>query len=158
MNRLDSLVRLIRLDSISFEVAANRYSEDEESNVNGGQVVNLARGGSRFHMDEFDPTEYNIISNLKVGEISDPYEATDGKGRTVYRVIWLRNRTQPHVANLKDDYNIFKDKALEKKQTDMVNQWVENKIKSTYIRIADLYSSCHMSLEGWPNTMAQTNR
>ena len=74
------------------------------------------RGGIRWGMDEFEPTEYNIINNLKVGEISDPYESMDNKGKTAYKVIWLKNRTNPHVGDLKDDYNLFKAKALQIKQ------------------------------------------
>ncbi|MBN1159590.1 MAG: peptidylprolyl isomerase [Bacteroidales bacterium] len=152
ISKLDSLVRLVRQDSIAFDEAARLHSEDEESKVNGGQMVNQIRGGSRWRMDEFGPVEYDIISNLEVGEISRTYETTDQKGKTVFRVIWLKNRTKPHVANLKDDFNIFKEKALERKESEIVNQWVEEKIGSTYIRISDRYNSCTMNLNGWPHT------
>ena len=61
------------------------------------------------------PNELSIINNLKVGEISDPYESMDSKGKTAYKVIWLKNRTNPHVGNLKDDYNLFKAMAAQVK-------------------------------------------
>jgi peptidyl-prolyl cis-trans isomerase SurA len=150
ISKLDSLVRLIRQDSIKFDDAARLYSEDEESRINGGQMVNPARGGARWRMDEFQQTEYEIISDLKTGEISEPYETTDNNGKTVYKVIWLKNRTDPHVANLKDDYNVFKEEALAVKENDVVNKWIEDKVRSTYIRISDRYDTCPMSLEGWP--------
>jgi peptidyl-prolyl cis-trans isomerase SurA len=152
ISRLDSIVRLIRLDSLEFDVAAMRYSSDEMTRMNGGQAVNPMRGGSQWGMDEFEPTEYNIINKLKVGEISDPYEAMDSKGKLAYKVIWLKNRTNPHVGNLKEDYNLFKDRALQKKQNDMVNEWVEEKINSTYIRISDRYKGCPYMLKGWFKT------
>jgi peptidyl-prolyl cis-trans isomerase SurA len=148
-NRLDSIVRLVRLDSIKFDIAAMRFSEDEDTRVNGGQAVNRANGSTYWGMDEFVPAEYNIINKLKIGEISDPYESTDSKGKLAYKVIWLKNKTIPHVGNLKEDYNLFKAKASEKKQKEIVNEWVEDKIKTTYIRISDKYKNCPFAIRGW---------
>jgi len=149
ITRLDSIVRLVRLDSLKFDLAAIKYSEDEDTRVNGGQTVNHYKGGTRCGMDEFQPAEYNIINNLKIGEISDPYESIDSKGKPAYKVIWLKNRTNPHVGNLKDDYNLFKAKALQEKQGETVNKWVEDKIRTTYIRISDKFRTCPYSLQGW---------
>lgn len=147
--RLDSIVRLVRLDSLKFDLAAMKYSEDEDTRVNGGQTVNRYKGGTRWGMDEFQPAEYNIINNLKIGEISDPYESIDSKGKPAYKVIWLKSRTNPHVGNLKEDYNLFKAKTLQKKQNETVNKWVEDKIKATYIRISEKFRTCPYSLQGW---------
>jgi len=156
--RLDSIVNLVKTDSLTFSEAATLFSEDVETKINGGQVVNPARGGSRFRMDEFQPEEYTIISNLEVGEISDPYQSVDTKGNLVYKVLWLKNRTQPHVANLKDDYATFMQSALQKKESEIINEWVEDKIKSTYVKISDRYNSCTMNLEGWPNMNVANSR
>jgi peptidyl-prolyl cis-trans isomerase SurA len=148
-SRLDSIVRLVRLDSLKFSNAAFLYSQDEDTRVNGGQAVNHSRGGVRWELDEFEPKEYNIVKNLKVGEISDPYESTDNQGRTAYKVIWLKNRTNPHVGNLNEDYNLFKSRAMEVKEKERVNEWVEDKIKTTYIRLSEQYSRCTFTLKGW---------
>jgi peptidyl-prolyl cis-trans isomerase SurA len=147
--RLDSIVRQVRLDSIKFEDAALRFSQDEDTRMSGGQAVNRYKGGTYWGMDEFEPKEYAIINNLKVGEISDPYESVDGKGRTAYKVIWLKNRTNPHVGNLKEDYNLFKDRTMMMKQNDVVNTWVQEKVKATYIRIAESYRKCPYKMAGW---------
>jgi peptidyl-prolyl cis-trans isomerase SurA len=100
-------------------------------------------------MDEFRPNELSIINGLKVGEISEPYESMDSKGKTAYKVIWLKKRTNPHVGNLKDDYSLFKVRASQAKQNVIVNEWVEEKIKTTYIKISDKYKSCPFKLQGW---------
>jgi len=147
--RLDSVTRLVRLDSIKFDVAAMRWSEDAETKINGGQAVNPYKGGTFWGMDEFRPNELSIINNLKVGEISEPYESMDSKGKTAYKIIWLKKRTNPHVGNLKDDYNLFKARAAQSKQNDLVDEWVEEKMKTTYIKISDNYKSCPFSLQGW---------
>lgn len=147
--RLDSIVRLIRLDSISFEDAAVKFSEDEDTYLSGGQAVNPVRGGVRWQMDEFEPVENRIITNLKIGEISDSYETVDNDGKMVFKVIWLKERTDPHVANLKEDYNLFSDMAYQIKRNDKVLEWVEERIKATYIRLSDTYSGCSFDVEGW---------
>ncbi len=147
--RLDSVIRLVRLDSMKFDVAAMRWSEDEDTRINGGQTVNPYKGGTFWGMDEFRPNELSIINSLKVGEISEPYESMDSKGKTAYKVIWLKKRTNPHVGNLKDDYNLFKARAAQSKQNEIVDEWVEEKIKTTYIKISDKYGSCPFSLHGW---------
>jgi peptidyl-prolyl cis-trans isomerase SurA len=149
VNRLDSIVRLVRLDSLKFDIAAMRYSQDEDTRVNGGQAVNRMKGGTHWGMDEFQPSEYDIINKMKIGEISDPYEALDSKGKLTYKVIWLKNRTNPHVGDLKSDYNLFKARALQVKQKEIVNNWVEDKIKTTYIKLSDKYKSCPFNIHGW---------
>jgi peptidyl-prolyl cis-trans isomerase SurA len=147
--KLDSIVRLVRLDSLKFIMAALVHSQDEDSRMSGGQAINPYRGGIRWRMDEFEPTEYAIINNLKVGEISDPYQSMDTKGRLVYKVIWLKTRTNPHVGNLKEDYNLFKERTSQIKQDELVNEWVEEKIKTTYIRLSDKFKQCPFTMEGW---------
>jgi peptidyl-prolyl cis-trans isomerase SurA len=152
IEHLDSIITLVRLDSIEFSEAAIRFSQDEDTRISGGIAVNPKRGGVRWALDEFEPQEYRIINNLKTGEISDPYESIDNKGKTVFKVIWLKNRTSPHVGNLKEDYNLFKSRALEKKQNERVNEWVVEKAKTTYIRLSDDYSKCSFGSKAWTHS------
>jgi len=149
MAKLDSIVQLVKLDSLTFEVAAGRFSEDTESKVNGGQMVNPNTASAKWKLNELATSEYTILNNLEMGEISSVHETTDSKGRTVYKVLLLRNRTSPHVANLNDDYNLFKAMALQRKQNKIVNEWIEEKLKTTYFRINERYSSCNTILKGW---------
>lgn len=149
IGRLDSIIRLVRLDSMKFEMAALRFSQDKDTRLSGGQAVNPFRGGIRWQMDEFEPREYEIINNLKIGEISDPYESVDNQGRPVFKVIWLKNRTNPHVGNLREDYNLFKERTMYVKENEKVNEWVGDKIKITYIRISDKYDKCAFKISGW---------
>lgn len=146
--RMDSIIRLVRLDSLKFNEAALRFSQDEKSRISGGQAVN-PRGGARWKLDEFSPKEYEIINNLKVGEISAPYETIDEKGNIVFKVIWLKNRTNPHVGNLEEDFSLFKTAAMEKLENEKVNEWVKNKAKTTYIKISGGFEKCAFSIDTW---------
>jgi peptidyl-prolyl cis-trans isomerase SurA len=147
--KLDSIVDLVKQDSLTFEQAAKMYSQDEDTRINGGQAVNPRGGGIRWSLDEFKPQEYSIVNALKVGEMSAPYESIDTKGKTVFKVIYLKNRTNPHVGNLKDDYNLFKSQALQIKENEKVNDWVLDKAKTTYIRITDNFRDCPFNLKCW---------
>lgn len=146
--RMDSIIRLVRLDSLKFNEAAQRFSQDEKSRISGGQAVN-PRGGARWKLDEFSPKEYEIINKMKVGEISAPYETIDEKGNIVFKAIWLKNRTNPHVGNLEEDFFLFKTAAMQKLENEKVNEWVKNKAKTTYIKISGGFEKCTFTVDNW---------
>ncbi len=147
--KIDSIITLVRIDSLTFEQAAMRYSQDEDSRLNGGLMVNPYTGNTRFKLDQFETKEYYIIRDLKVGEISEYYESTDDKGNMVYKVVRLKSKTEPHKANLKQDYELLKQMTSQVKQNEVVDEWIEDKIKTTYIRISKPYSGCSFRIKGW---------
>ncbi len=149
LNKLDSLVRNIRLDSIKFETAAMYVSQDEDTRLNGGQRVNPKTMNTKFKVDEFSGKEYYIIRNLKVGEISDPFEAEDDKGKTVYKIVKLQSRTEPHRANLKQDFDLIKNMAIADKRGKMVDNWITQNLKDVYFRIEDPYKGCDFRIKSW---------
>ena len=149
VHKMDSILTLVRIDSMTFERAAMQFSQDEDSRANGGLLVNPATGNTRFELDQFDTKEYYIIRDLKVGEISESYESNDDKGNLLYKVVRLKSKSEPHKANLKQDYELLKQLASQKKQNEIVDDWVEDKIKTTYIRISDPYCDCSFRLKGW---------
>lgn len=148
-SKIDSIVTLVRLDSITFERAAMLFSQDKETRLNGGLLINPATGDTHFQLNQFETSEYYIIRNMKVGEISDPFQSTDDKGRMVYKVFRLKSKTPPHKANLKQDYELLKNMTLQSKQNETVNDWIEDKLKSTYVKINPPYNTCKFKLEGW---------
>jgi peptidyl-prolyl cis-trans isomerase SurA len=149
INRIDSIVTIVRTDTLTFDKAALYFSMDEDTRMNGGVRVNPYTGNRRFQLDQFDTKEHYIIRNLKPGEISEPYESTDEKGNLLYKVVRLNSKTEPHKANIKQDYELLKNLTMQAKQSEVVDEWVQDKISSTYIRINDPYKSCSFRLKGW---------
>jgi peptidyl-prolyl cis-trans isomerase SurA len=147
--RLDSIITIIRLDTLTFEQAAMRFSDDEDTRRNGGLRVNSYTGNTRFELDQFETKEYYIIRNLNVGEISEPFEINDDKGRMIYKVVRLKSKSEPHKANPKQDFDLLKQMATQEKQNEIVDEWVEDKMKSTYVRINEPYDKCTFRLKGW---------
>ena len=147
--KLDSLRKAIQMDSIKFDLAAKYYSQDEDTRLNGGILVNPATGDTKFQLDQFETKDYMIIKNLEVGEISQPFESTDKNGKTVLKMIRIKNRTLPHTANVKDDFNLLKQMTIASKRDKVVNKWLAEKIKVTYIRIDKKYLDCNFDIDGW---------
>ena len=67
----------------------------------------------------------------------------------VYKVLRLKSKTEPHKANLKQDYELLKNMTLQSKQNEMINDWIEDKLKTTYVRINPPYNECKFHLQGW---------
>ncbi len=145
--KLDSIAALIKNDSISFEDAVKKYSDDP-GKINGGIMVNQITGTSKFEEDQLDPQVLFVINNLKIGEISNPVPMKTFDGKDAYRLLRLDKRTLPHRANLSEDYDRIQNWALEDKKMDIINEWVKNKIRKSYVRINDKYKDCDFQY-GW---------
>jgi peptidyl-prolyl cis-trans isomerase SurA len=149
VSRLDSIVALIKKDSITFEKAALYFSEDKSTRFNNGLVMNPQTGEPRFEMDQINPVDYRIVKDLKIGEISSPFESMDDKGKRIYKVMMIKSRSNPHKANLTDDFDLLKNMALANKKNNIINDWISEKIESTYIHVDDAYKSCNFTRKGW---------
>lgn len=151
INRLDSLAQAIRRDSISFEEAARLYSSHADSRTNGGKFVKSdpADRNRWFELKSFEQDMYMKIRDLKIGEISAPFTTTDDNGNTVFRIVRLDNEMPAHRANLKDDYQLLYNSALNKKKAEVYNKWIEEKITTTYIKISEECETCDFLRDGW---------
>ena len=78
----------------------------------------------------FETNEHYIIRDLKVGEISEPYESKDNKGNLVYKVVRLKSKTEPHLANMKQDFELLKTMTLKVKENKIIDDWVIDKMKN----------------------------
>jgi peptidyl-prolyl cis-trans isomerase SurA len=139
--KLDSIADKVRADSLTFDRAAIIYSDDP-GKVNGGLIQSQSSGNTRLAADELDPKVFFIIDKMKVGEISGSVPYTTEDGTQAYRVLYLKLRTEPHKANMKDDYNKIQEWALENKKQLVIAKWIENKSKTAYIRLGDKFSTC----------------
>ncbi|MEX0985980.1 MAG: peptidylprolyl isomerase [Bacteroidales bacterium] len=140
--KLDSLKTIIRSDSITFNVAAAIHSEDEKTRANGGLVVNPRTQSATFQLDQLDTKDYYTVREMEVGEVSNPYESVGENGKLCYKMIKLLGRTEPHRANLKQDYLLLQNMALSEKQNEIMQAWYEEKMQKTYISIDNSFKRC----------------
>ncbi len=140
--KLDSLKNVIEDDSISFGMAAKINSEDKNTSVNGGLIVNPQTMAATFELDQLPTKDYYMIRNMEVGDLSEPFESTDHKGKACYKVLHLKERTEPHRANLKQDYLLLQNMALQYKNNEVMKDWYSDKKESTYIRVDPSFKNC----------------
>ncbi len=145
LNRLDSLKTLVEADSMRFDLAAKIHSEDPNTSVNGGLLVNPRTMAARFELDQLSTKDYYMIRDLEVGDITEPFETNDEKGKTCFKILYLKSRTEPHRANLKQDYLLLQEMALQKKTGEVMQQWFADKKETTYIRVDDSFKGCLLS-------------
>ena len=138
---LDSVYSIIEKGVYSFADAALKYSDDPSKN-NNGIIINPATLSSKFEPDNIDPSLFFVVDNLKVGAVSKPVPMNTEEGKQAYRLVCLKSRTEPHSANLKDDYDKIQTLALQFKQNQEVEKWINDKLKTTYTNIKDNSFNC----------------
>ena len=149
---LDSLKTEIQNNAVTFQMAARFYSQDAQTKTNGGQMADPYTGSSYFEIDQLKPEDYAAIKDLKEGEISEPVQSTDNEGRngnTVYKIIKVDKIIPAHTASFDKDYSELLEEARSKKQEAAIDQFINGKIKTTYIIIDPLFKNCDFSREGW---------
>ena len=156
---LDSLKTELVKEEITFELAARFYSQDPATRTNGGQMSDPMTGSSYFEIDQLKPQDYEAIRNLKVGEISEPIESLDNEGRDgnlVYKIVKVDKIIPAHPATFQSDYTLLLDQATEAKRAEAIEEFINSKIKTTYIIIDPLFKDCVFEREGWEEKFRKT--
>lgn len=152
--KLDSIAQQIKSDSIPFNVAVRLFSSDEDTRLSNGLMVNEKRnsvhsGTSRFAMEDLPQAISSIVAKMEEGELSKPFSMSNKNNNTVVAVVLLKKRTEGHRANVVDDYQIIKEIVLNKKQDQVLETWIKNKQKNTFVRVNPDYRACEFKYPGW---------
>ena len=140
-NKLDSVRTLLIDGKMGFGDAVSRFSDDEGSKFNAGQIS--GRDGSTYvTIDQLDKDMVVMMKDLTVGEYSAPTSFTDERGRQGLRIVYLKTKTDPHRENLKDDYSRVSQRALEEKKNTALETWFNKKIPTYFIMIDPDYRGC----------------
>lgn len=144
--RLDSIrLAITSSDSIPFGDMASRHSSDESTNLNEGRMVNPATGTNKFEMDQMsqvDPGLFFVLDKMEPGDVSAPVIYQKPDGGKAYRLVKLISVSEPHRANLKQDYQRIQDAARAQKEQKIMDNWIESKITVNYIKIDDRFEDC----------------
>jgi peptidyl-prolyl cis-trans isomerase SurA len=105
-------------------------------------MVNPMSGNTQFAANQLDPKIFFVIDKMKVGDISKPMAMMNEEAKQTINLYYLKTRTEPHRANLKDDYSVIQEWALNEKQNKAINKWIGQKINTTYFRINEHYTDC----------------
>ena len=162
---LDSIANIIRTDSITFEDAAKKFSEDKLTRMNGGlvtnhdllmsspQYANVKYTATKFRREDFGEgkslQDYGALTKLKVGEVSDAYLSEDLRGNQHSKIVKLLEIIPTHAATLEEDYSAIEEMALTEKQDKVFKAWLEEKIDGLYVFISPEFREGEFEFPNW---------
>lgn len=156
--RMDSIRTDIMDGKFSFEEGASFISHDKNTRNNQGLMVNQNTqsqseyyGTSRFEMEELPPEIGKVVYNMKVGDISAPFTMINANQKEVVAIVKLKSRIEGHRATIADDFQTIKTMVEGQKREQLLEEWLANKIKDTYIRINDNWKNCDFQIKSWLN-------
>lgn len=148
--RLDSIADDIRSAKFTFEDAALHISQDKDTRNNHGLLPNPETGTSRFEMQELPQDIAKVVDKMNVGEISKAFSMIREKdGKEICVIVKLKSRISGHKATISDDYQSLKDIVLEKRRDEMLEKWIVEKQKKTYVRINENWKNCEFKYPAW---------
>ena len=163
-NQLDSIARLIRRDSLTFEAAALAHSDDAGSKMNGGIVSNSEllehsmEASARLTVTKFLEEDfaqvrrlddYHRLTRMKPGEISEAYLTEDLLRNQLAKVVKLVEVIPAHPASLEEDYLRLEEMALADKRERVFREWLDKKIRSMYVHIDPEFRGGAFENENW---------
>lgn len=141
--RLDSLRQEITAGKVSFEQAALYVSQDKDSRNNNGLMMNEKTRSTLFEMADLPQEVGKVVATMKPGDISEPFRMLNmSTGREQVVIVKLSRRVDGHRAQLADDYQTLRDMYENHRREEIIDQWVLNKIKDTYIFIEEGWRNC----------------
>lgn len=150
ITRLDSIRSLIMADSLSFELAVARFSEDKSTMMSGGTMTNPNTGASKFEYQELPPEIARQIYNMKEGDISTPFTMIDRtKNKEVCAIVRLKTKRDSHKANLTDDFQTIRDMLTQKLSAETIDKWIRQKQKEIYVHIDPNWRGCDFQYPNW---------
>lgn len=150
IQRLDSIADDIRTGKFTFEDAALHISQDKDTRNNHGLLPNPETGTSRFEMQELPQEVAKVVDTMNVGEISKAFSMIREKdGKEICVIVKLKSKINGHKATISDDYQSLKDIVLDKRREELLQKWILEKQKHTYVRINENWSKCDFKYPGW---------
>ena len=152
--RIDSVAKAIQEEKITFEVAAQLYSDDKNTYNNGGLMTNTSNesefsGSPNFRYEDLPQDIAKVAYELKQGEISKPFVMHTDKGLEQVAIIRIKEIHPEHMANMNNDFRRIKEMALAKKRKQVIDDWIRARQKQTHIEINERYRDCTFQYPDW---------
>ena len=141
-DEIDKLRERIADGEITFSDAALRFSDEKETRLNGGVLINPSTNDNRFELTKMDPLLYSQIKDLNDNQMSMPLLDNSDNSISKYKILKITNRFEEHKADFSTDYVKIKELALTDKQLKTIKKWMEEKIEETFVNVNSDSSYC----------------
>ncbi|MCQ2342273.1 MAG: peptidylprolyl isomerase [Paludibacteraceae bacterium] len=151
LQKLDSIRSVIR-DSANatFEQAVVLFSQDKQTAMNAGVMMNPNTGSSKFEYQDLPAEVAKQIYKLQVSEVSEPFIMMDEmKNKEVCAIVKLKSKNEVHKANLVDDFQIIRQMLENQLSRDFIQNWIQKKQQETYVHIDEKWRGCDFQYPGW---------
>lgn len=153
-NRLDSIRKEIVGGAFTFEEGASFISQDKDTRNNKGVMTNNSEysnlyRSSKFEMQDLPAEIARQVEKMNPGDISPAFIMKNNSHKDVAAIVKLTDRIPGHRANLSDDYNLLKKMYENHKKEEILKDWLEKKIKETYVKIEPGWQNCDFHYQGW---------
>lgn len=142
---IENLRERISNNEITFSDAALQFSNEKETRLNGGVIINPSTNDTRFELTKMDPILYSQVKDLNDNQISLPLLDNSDNSVPKYKILKVTNRFDEHIADFSIDYVKIKELALTEKQLKTIKNWMEEKITETYVNINNDSSYCNFA-------------
>jgi peptidyl-prolyl cis-trans isomerase SurA len=147
--RLDSIANDIRDNKFTFEEAVTFISDDKDTRNNYGLLQNKNTYSSKFELKELPAEIQRQVRSMEVGEVSKAFTMIDNSSKEVCCLVKLKSRVDAHRATMTDDFQALKDVVTETRAQAKLKKWVQEKQKTTYVRINEGWQDCEFEFPGW---------
>lgn len=151
--RLDSIANDIKEGTFTFDEAAAVLSDDKDTRNNHGIMANLDMNSrsytSRFQMKDLPADVARVVEGMQPGEISKAFRMTNGKGQEICAIVRLKKRIEGHRASVTEDFQRLKDVVEAKRSEEILDKWIREKQKTTYVRINSDWRNCDFKYPNW---------
>ena len=148
--RMDTLRMDLDSAKFSFEEAARYLSSDKNTRNSGGMMTSERSGAARMTMDELPAEVARVVARMEVGEISKPFVMKDSKtSRDQVAIVKLKRRIPGHKATYYDDYQTVKEIYEQHLHQEIIENFIREKQKTTYVRIKPGWEKYDFKYPGW---------
>ncbi len=148
--RMDTLRMDLDSAKFSFEEAARYLSSDKNTRNSGGLMTSERSGAARMTMDELPAEVARVVAGMEVGDISRPFVMKDSKtSRDQVAIVKLKRRVPGHKATYYDDYQTVKNIYEQHLNQQIIENFIREKQKTTYVRIKPGWENYDFKYPGW---------
>jgi peptidyl-prolyl cis-trans isomerase SurA len=150
IHALDSIAGAIRDSKITFEQAVMSFSQDKNSAMNAGLMLNEKSGTSKFEYQDLPAEVGKVVYEMNVGEVSKPFTMINqSTNKEMVAIVKVKSKVENHKANLTDDYQMLRTYYENIKKQEFLKNWIVKKQKETYISIDPAWQNCKFQYPGW---------
>lgn len=151
--RLDTIADNIRSGKKSFEYYVEQVSSDKDSRSNRGLMTYLPENSytkvSRFELQQLPQDIAKVVNTMHIGEVSEPFIYQLQSGKQLCAIVKLKEKINGHKATVSEDFQVLSSMVLDEKRGKVLEKWVREKQRTTYVKINEGWEGTDFQYPGW---------